>query len=492
MEAWQLLSSAGVANQTWKAADRLDRDDALQQLRLEEANRRAMAQEELARQGGLRTPVTLPDWQGMMAQVQQRGMNQVPTQRTAGGVPQGGAGVGVAAPVPEGTAGVPPETARGVGLQESVAEASTPLFRISSPSEYGPGGLGRLGNIGSGIGAAVSEVESALDRAIPSRAKHRQGVWEQRRAATEQELQEQQGLSSVGLAQETPQSTPSALTAPTAGLAPAGTVAPTLGGDASATVAVRGGGQPRLSGSDSTSGPVGQTLANAQANPNYIPQTIQTALQQRSLLEQAARFSSLSGDFNGYMEAALALQGMDETLWMLQGTQAMADLANLGDPTRLGMVMSHYFQQPFEYQMRSDGQLNVYVNGEFQTTLPMGVALANAQAVFDREYIARQQALNSEMDKILLKGEVDIAQEHVRGHYATQRANIAASAVGKSLASPKLQFHDGRFIFNDLEGGGGVYEVFPQTLDSDLGVRVAPPPERIDIPSMMEAIMGPQ
>lgn len=530
LSTWQVLSSAGVANQAWKEADRRDRQDQIAQLQLEEANRRARTLEERAVQGGLYKPSDLPTMTPPAARpIKDVGPGRMQVQPdgtmvpVAAGAAATGAGVSApataynapapvtGAPIEEIKLGAYPrptttvagaERARNNGTilgddmtlerwrtltpqqkerhLQAIADRQTAANWAAAPSLA----LGSLGNAGLQVVEGAATFGERIGRMLgfdtgdgivpanPPRAYDLTNGWYPT-GISEQAYEEYlrtgklpPASASAGAAEQPKPESPTAQQ-PSRN---AGVQQGQVGAVAQAQSGALPGTLPAVPNI------VEHVFKQSEINPNYVPMQIQQAMQTREVLANEYRWASMSGDAQGAVAAITAIQQIDNNLWTMQGIHGMAELANLNNPSRLSMVMSHIFQRPFEYQMRTDGQLDVFIDGEYKETLPMEVALDNAQAVFDASFIEREREANAklaenqhELQKEYLKGMLDyrgtVDAAQVRANATLSGLRYAAGAQGSDW---KLDSTTGLIYRTGPDGMPQMYRMDLQGTEHDI------------------------
>lgn len=205
-----------------------------------------------------------------------------------------------------------------------------------------------------------------------------------------------------------------------------------------------------------------------------LPEPIQNLIQRRQVLHTHANALAQTGAFGQYYQLAAQEAALDADLYNQLAELGAAEMTQFGAPQRLMSLLSSFSGRKAQVQLRSDGKLDLYMNGEkvsgkdglsasrLSTMVKnMVSAQARAQYTAAATEAAKQQASLMEAQ---LKGQYDLAGRSITGQYnlAAAKAHGAASGGGvKALGT----LNDGTIVAYDKNGGlinitpGGTQEV---------------------------------
>lgn len=205
-----------------------------------------------------------------------------------------------------------------------------------------------------------------------------------------------------------------------------------------------------------------------------LPEPIQNLIQRRQVLRTHANALAQTGAFGQYYQLAAQEAALDADLYNQLAELGAAEMTQFGAPQRLMSLLSSFSGRKAQVQLRSDGKLDLYLNGEkvsgkdglsasrLSTMVKnMVSAQARAQYTAAATEAAKQQASLMEAQ---LKGQYDLAGRSITGQYniAAAKAHGAASGGGvKALGT----LNDGTIVAYDRNGGlinimpGGTQEV---------------------------------
>ncbi len=199
-----------------------------------------------------------------------------------------------------------------------------------------------------------------------------------------------------------------------------------------------------LAAGQSQTGPVSY-IGNAAAfkrDPNMVPEAFRQLTTQYQEMSQLAEMYRRAGLGKEYTQARLALRALDDKGLYVHGMQGLQEYEATGDTRTLSAVMSRSLGAPVAFRTRSDGLVDMFVNGEVakQGVRP-DTLVDRIRAGFDSDFAAKQAAFAAMVSEETLKSNLKInekrneqimvaAMEHAKGNIELIKEYIKANGGG--------------------------------------------------------------
>lgn len=216
--------------------------------------------------------------------------------------------------------------------------------------------------------------------------------------------------------------------------------------------------------------PVDEGLTEAYVEGIEGPQRTgvdtQRLLQERQNLVQLAQINARSGTSEGnakFDEYYTRIREIDTRLQYLQGMQGITDFRMRNDPQRLAAVWSAYAGNQIQIQPRTDGQYNIYIEGQLtQEGLGQDQIIAAAKLAFSeeaRDKLAEAQASRAEV-ALAIEQATSEAMGEARANayeaYLTQEIDRAAERVSNSGVQETIEGPNGEQIVISMDEQGNI------------------------------------
>lgn len=212
----------------------------------------------------------------------------------------------------------------------------------------------------------------------------------------------------------------------------------------------------------------------ARSPAQGLPEPIQNLVQRRQVLRTHANALAQTGAFGQYYQLATQEAALDADLYNQLAELGAAEMTQFGAPQRLMSLLSSFSGRNAQVQLRSDGNLDLYMNGEkvsgkdglsasrLSTMVKnMVSAQARAQYVAAATEAAKQQA---SLMQAQIKGQYDLAGRALSGQYGVAAAK-AHGRAGTGGVKALGTLNDGSLVAYDQNGGlinilpGGTQEI---------------------------------
>ena len=218
----------------------------------------------------------------------------------------------------------------------------------------------------------------------------------------------------------------------------------------------------------------------ARSPAQGLPEPIQNLVQRRQVLRTHANALAQTGAFGQYYQLAAQEAALDAELYNQLAELGAAEMTQFGAPQRLMSLLSSFSGRNAQIQLRSDGKLDLYMNGEkvsgkdglsasrLSTMVKnMVSAQARAQYIAAATEAAKQQASLIEAQ---LKGQYDLAGRALSGQYGVAAAK-AHGRAGTGGVKTLGTLNDGSIVAYDQNGG--LINILPGSTQEINGEEVA-------------------
>ncbi len=183
-------------------------------------------------------------------------------------------------------------------------------------------------------------------------------------------------------------------------------------------------------------------------SPVALNRELNYAMFERNRVMQDAQISLSNGDMAGYDASRAKLQLMDATLYNLVGQKAVTRLED-GDPRLLTQIYRQQTGQDYLWQRRSDGKLNLMLNGNIVREGLTVASVANkARNSFSQKHAndvrTAQTALSTKLAIQLLKQRGAFNSAGLKAKAKITAAQLGAAKITSDGVSTYAAFPDGR------------------------------------------------
>lgn len=184
-------------------------------------------------------------------------------------------------------------------------------------------------------------------------------------------------------------------------------------------------------------------------SPQMTTQAMQQLQTEYGLAARRAEFYKRSGQIENYHTILGQMASMNQKALYVKGMQGLQEFALTGDTSLLSAVMSQNSRAPIGLRKRSDGLMDVFVNGELvQQGMKPDALLHTIRTGFDNDYAQSQAQLQAQMQGEQYKAMLDIQKEQAKA--VTQgQVNMVLERFKGDIAQALAVFKNEGFKVSD-------------------------------------------
>jgi hypothetical protein len=159
-------------------------------------------------------------------------------------------------------------------------------------------------------------------------------------------------------------------------------------------------------------------------------------MSQRDELVRMADFYGRAGMGADRMRAIEKIREVDESLYYLNGMDAIGALTSGGDPRKLGAVFSYYTGTPTAIQRVDDGTYNIFSVGAdaqgnptyelVESNIDETTLVNSARSFFDKNYITRMQELQSKQAELSNQAWLETIKSNLQTQQTAESKRVEA------------------------------------------------------------------